>query len=107
MATDLLSEEAHFGGVAVDDFDKLAIQTALSVLAADRELPGSQEPTSVETARLILAAIVPGSEAGELAGAEPSIAAVGSGLRALSTAEPEGSASAERSHHSQTNQSAL
>ncbi len=39
----------------MDDFDKLAIETACGVLAADVECPGSQEPATVEAATQILA----------------------------------------------------
>jgi len=38
----------------MDDLDRLAIRTALSILDEERQSPGSQEKTTVELAREIL-----------------------------------------------------
>jgi hypothetical protein len=38
----------------MDDFDRLAIQAALSILDDERQSPGSQEKTTLELAREIL-----------------------------------------------------
>ena len=39
---------------SMDEFDRLAIDTAFGVLAADIESPGSQEPGNIEAARQIV-----------------------------------------------------
>ena len=44
----------------MDEFGELAIETALGVLAADIELPGSQEPGNIEAARQLIES-VPGT----------------------------------------------
>jgi len=44
----------------MDKLGELAIKTALGVLAADIESPGSQEPTNIEAARQLVES-VPGT----------------------------------------------
>jgi len=39
----------------MDELHRVAIERALSILAADRELPGSEEEGNLEAARQILA----------------------------------------------------